>query len=99
MSQSSDLGSTAGFSCAGMAVVDLGAEDGAAAHAQIAVAALGRFAEDLAALCDLGLPLRVVLDMARLSDAQLELAVELEHLLRAKLAEASSTWLLGKLEL
>ena len=36
----------------------------------------GRFAEDLAALCDLGLPLRVVLDMARLSDAQLELAVE-----------------------
>ena len=36
----------------------------------------GRFAEDLAALCDLGLPLRVVLDMARFSDGQLELAVE-----------------------
>ena len=36
----------------------------------------GAFAEELAALCDLGLPLRVILDMARLSDEQLALAVE-----------------------
>ena len=31
MSQSSDLGSTAGFSCTGMSVVDFGAESDAAA--------------------------------------------------------------------
>ena len=36
----------------------------------------GAFAEELAALCDLGLPLRVILDMARLSDELLTLAVE-----------------------
>ena len=36
----------------------------------------GRFAEELALLCDLGLPLRVILDMARLNEDQLALAVE-----------------------
>ena len=36
----------------------------------------GAFAGELAALCDLGLPLRVILDMARLSEEQLALAVE-----------------------
>jgi len=36
----------------------------------------GRFAEELASLCDLGLPLRVILDMTRLDDEQLTLAVE-----------------------
>ena len=34
------------------------------------------FAEDLAGLCELGLPLRVILDMARLSEEQLSSAVE-----------------------
>ena len=36
----------------------------------------GRFSEELARLCDLGLPVRVVLDMARLTEEQLSLAVE-----------------------
>ena len=36
----------------------------------------GRFSEELAMLCDLGLPVRVVLDMARLTEEQLSLAVE-----------------------
>ena len=36
----------------------------------------GRFAEELALLCDLGLPLRVILDMARLNEEQLAVAVE-----------------------
>ena len=36
------------------------------------MATAGRFAEELASLCDLGLPLRVILDMARLSDEQLD---------------------------
>ena len=36
----------------------------------------GAFAEELAALCELGLPVRAVLDMARLESEQLELAVE-----------------------
>ena len=36
----------------------------------------GAFAEELAALCELGVPVRVVLDMARLESEQLELAVE-----------------------
>ena len=35
-----------------------------------------RFSEEIAALCDLGLPVRVVLDMARLTEEQLGLAVE-----------------------
>ena len=35
----------------------------------------GAFAEELAALCELGLPVRAVLDMARLESEQLELAV------------------------
>ena len=42
----------------------------------LAHADAGRFAEELAALCDLGLPVRVVLDMARLTEEQLSLAVE-----------------------
>ena len=36
----------------------------------------GTFAEELASLCDLGLPVRVVLDMVRLTEDQLNLAVE-----------------------
>ena len=36
----------------------------------------GTFAEELAALCELGVPVRAVLDMARLESEQLELAVE-----------------------
>ena len=35
-----------------------------------------RFSEELAGLCELGLPVRVVLDMARLTEEQLDLAVE-----------------------
>ena len=35
-----------------------------------------RFSEEIATLCDLGLPVRVVLDMARLTEEQLGLAVE-----------------------
>ncbi|AII48734.1 deoxyribose-phosphate aldolase [Synechococcus sp. KORDI-52] len=36
----------------------------------------GAFAEELSALCDLGCPVRAILDMARLETEQLELAVE-----------------------
>ena len=36
----------------------------------------GAFAEELSSLCDLGLPVRAILDMARLETEQLELAVE-----------------------
>ena len=36
----------------------------------------GAFAEELSALCDLGLPVRAILDMARLEREPLELAVE-----------------------
>ena len=42
----------------------------------LANADAGRFSEELAMLCDLGLPVRVILDMARLSEQQLSLAVE-----------------------
>ena len=42
MSQSSDLGSTAGFSCAGMSVVDFGAENDAATAASLAGGCVGR---------------------------------------------------------
>ena len=43
MSQSSDLGSTAGFSCAGMSVVDFGAEnDAAVSAASLAGGCVGR---------------------------------------------------------
>lgn len=36
----------------------------------------GTFGEELAAICDLGLPVRVILDMARLTEVPLTLAVE-----------------------
>ena len=42
MSQSSDLGSTAGFSCAGMSVVDFGAENDAATAVSLAGGCVGR---------------------------------------------------------
>ena len=42
----------------------------------LANADASRFSEELAMLCDLGLPVRVILDMARLSEQQLSLAVE-----------------------
>ena len=42
MSQSSDLGSTAGFSCAGMSVVDFGAENDAAVAVSLAGGCVGR---------------------------------------------------------
>lgn len=42
----------------------------------LANADAGRYSEELAAICDLGLPVRVILDMTRLTDEQLSLAVE-----------------------